>query len=157
MPLSLGHIFALCIAIYVLTILIEVFFRRDWRRFFFQACVISGIVLLGLAMNHASTGRVTAFGPDAAVRTVLVMFGAAVLGIVARYIFYLEKGQFSILDFAKPIVISPIVLLPLIASLQTTGELTGMQFVSFGLLAFQNGFFWQAVLAGREEHARKSE
>src|SRR5262245_55767815 len=157
MPLSQGQIFALCITVYILTILIEIFFRKNWKRFFFQAFLLIGLVLLGLAINHASTGRV-AFGPDTAiVKTVLIMFGATVLGIIARYIFYLQKGQFSIFDFAKPIVISPIVLLPLIASLQTTSELTGMQFVSFGLLAFQNGFFWQAILAGREENARKSE
>jgi hypothetical protein len=38
------------------------------------------------------------------------------------------------------------VLLPLISSVQAAGDLKPMQIVSFTLLAFQNGFFWQAVL-----------
>ena len=76
------------------------------------------------------------------------MFLAIVCGIAARYIFDLRKSQFSVLEFLKPIVISPMVLLPLIGSVLATGELNGMQVVSFALLAFQNGFFWKVVLEG---------
>jgi hypothetical protein len=38
--------------------------------------------------------------------------------------------------------------LPLIGSVQTKAELNGMQVVCFAILAFQNGFFWHAVLQG---------
>jgi hypothetical protein len=73
------------------------------------------------------------------------MFVAILLGVMAQYVFYL-KGQFSGLDFVKPLCISPILLLPLIGSLQSVKELEPIQLVSFALLAFQNGFFWQTVL-----------
>jgi hypothetical protein len=73
------------------------------------------------------------------------MFAAILLGVAARYIFFLQ-GSFSWLDFAKPLCISPILLLPLIGSIQAVKSLEVMQVVSFALLAFQNGFFWQAVL-----------
>ena len=47
---------------------------------------------------------------------ILIMFLCILLGIGARYIFYLQRN-FSWLDFAKPLCISPILLLPLIGSL----------------------------------------
>jgi hypothetical protein len=58
------------------------------------------------------------------------------LGIAARYHF---------LPTEKPVLAIRFVL-PLIGSVQTTWELNAMQVVSFAVLAFQNGFFWQAVL-----------
>jgi hypothetical protein len=42
--------------------------------------------------------------------------------------------------------ISPILLLPLIGSIQAVKSLEAIQVASFALLAFQNGFFWQVVL-----------
>jgi hypothetical protein len=56
------------------------------------------------------------------------------------------KGTFSWPDLLKPLCISPIVLLPLIGSVQGMKGLESMQVISFALLAFQNGFFWQVVL-----------
>ena len=54
----------------------------------------------------------------------------------------------SCLDFAEPLCISPILLFPLFGSVQGAEDLQPMQVVSFALLAFQNGFFWQVVLQG---------
>jgi hypothetical protein len=73
------------------------------------------------------------------------MFGGILSGIVARHIFYLSKA-FSWLDLLKPLCISPIVLLPLMGSVQGMKELEAIQVVSFALLAFQNGFFWEVIL-----------
>jgi len=74
------------------------------------------------------------------------MFPAILLGIASSHIFHLQRGQFSWLDLLKPVCISPILLLPLMASLQGVGDLNDMQVISFALLAFQNGFFWRVVL-----------
>jgi len=76
---------------------------------------------------------------------IIIMFVGILLGTVARYIFYL-KSKFSWLEFAKPLCISPILLLPLVGSVQGVKDLQPMQVVCFALLAFQNGFFWQVVL-----------
>ena len=75
---------------------------------------------------------------------VTLMFAGVVLGIIATYIFNMT-GAFSWRDFARPLVISPLVLLPLIGSLQGAA-LEPVQLVCFTILAFQNGFFWQQVL-----------
>jgi hypothetical protein len=145
-----------CIALYAALILIELLVRRQWLRFVLQAIVLLFVIGIALLVNSAATGRV-AFGQGASpVGTVGMMFLATVCGIAARYIFYLRKNEFSFLGFFKPIAISPIVLLPLVGSVQTTGELNGMQVISFAVLAFQNGFFWQAVLEGAKPPAQAS-
>ena len=73
------------------------------------------------------------------------MFISIGLGIAARYVFDAERGAFDWFAFLRPVVISPILLLPLIGTLDN-GELQPLQIVSLAILSFQNGFFWQKVL-----------
>jgi len=153
--MSLRTVLELCSAVYAVAIVIELLLRRRWLRFVWEAVALLVLIVIALLVNNAATGRV-AFGQGTSpVGTVGIMFVAAVCGIAARYIFYLQEGQFSWLDFLKPLTISPIALLPLIGSVQTTGELNGMQIVSFSVLAFQNGFFWQAVLTAAKPNEHK--
>ncbi|MEL7344525.1 MAG: hypothetical protein AAFN59_06650 [Pseudomonadota bacterium] len=74
-----------------------------------------------------------------------VMFLAICLGIAARYVFEAETG-FDWFALLRPLVISPILLLPLIGTLDN-GELQPLQLISLAVLSFQNGFFWQKVMA----------
>ena len=146
--MPLGTILEFCAIVYTFVIVIEVMLRRQWIRLLWEALALLIVIVIALFVNHATTG-IVAFGQGTSpLVTVGIMFFTTVCGIAARYIFYLQAGQFSWLDFFKPLTISPIALLPLIGSVQTTGELNAMQVVSFGVLAFQNGFFWQTVLAG---------
>ena len=154
--MSLRIVLELCIAVYTAAIVIELLVRRRWLPFALEAIAVLIVIAIALLVNNSATGRV-AFGQGTSpVGTVAIMFVSTVCGIAARYVFYLRKGHFSWLDFLKPLTISPIVLLPLIGSVQTTAELTGMQVVSFGVLAFQNGFFWHAVLAGAKPATQAS-
>ena len=155
--ISLRIILGACVLCYVLAVVIELSVRRRWLRFLFEASVLAVVTILAIFVSSAGTGRVS-FGQGASpLATVGVMFAATSCGIIARYIFYLEKGQFSLLEFLKPFCISPIVLLPLIGSVQATAEVNAMQLVSFVVLAFQNGFFWQAVLMGAKPVTQSSE
>jgi hypothetical protein len=91
-----------------------------------------------------SQGRVAFGGTISVWWAVLAMLVGIVLGMVAQYV-WSKPEKFGWLDFLRPIVISPLVLLPLIGSL--SGEsLEAMQLMSLALLAFQNGYFWQQVL-----------
>jgi hypothetical protein len=153
---SLQSILELCLTIYTAAIIIELLVRRQWLRFSLEAVALLVVIAIALLLHNAATGRV-AFGQGTSpVGAIAIMFVAIGCGIAARYVFYLKKGQGSWLDLLKPLTISPIVLLPLIGSVQMTGELSGMQLVSFSLLAFQNGFFWQAVLAGAKPTTKSS-
>ncbi|SDH93669.1 hypothetical protein [Lutimaribacter saemankumensis] len=67
------------------------------------------------------------------------------LGIVARYVFDAER-DFDMFALLCPLVVAPLLLLPLIGTLDN-GELQPLQLVSLSILSFQNGLFWQKVLA----------
>lgn len=143
--MSFGLILKICLTAYVTTILVEFALIRRLQRFLIELVALVAVVVLALLVTNATTGRV-AFGEGSTpAGTVGWMFLATLLGICARYIFYLQ-GNFSWIGMLKPISISPIVLLPLVGSVQSSGDLKAMQVICFAFLAFQNGFFWQAVL-----------
>jgi small-conductance mechanosensitive channel len=144
--MSVGMILKACLLVYLGSILIELALTRRAKRFLVEVGALAAVVIIALFLANAVTGRV-AFGEGMSpLATVAWMFAATLLGIAARYVFYLQKGQFTWLDLVKPMAISPIVVLPLLGSVQTAGELKSMQVVSFAFIAFQNGFFWQTVL-----------
>ncbi len=92
-----------------------------------------------------------AFGGVPPILAIAVMFIAVLLGMGAQFA-YLHKGPFAWRPFLKPAVVSPIVLLPLIGSIQQNSPTETIQLVSLGIIAFQNGFFWKTVL----DHAAPS-
>jgi len=143
--MAIGALLKICAGFYLLAIIIEWVRSRSFKRFLLELLPLFGLVVIDLFITSASTGYI-AFGAGTSPTTmVLIMLVCILLGVAARYIFYL-RGQFSWLDFAKPMCISPILLIPLVGSVQAVKELETIQVVSFALLAFQNGFFWQAVL-----------
>ncbi len=154
--MSVGTVLELCVVLYTAAIVVELILRKKLRRFAFELVLLLLVIILALLINNAATGKVSFGQKTSPFATVGVMFAATIFGIAARYIFYLQKGQFSWLDFLKPLVITPIVLLPLIGSVQTSDELSSMQVLSFAVLAFQNGFFWQAVLEGAKPATQSS-
>lgn len=108
------------------------------------------LLLCFLVALHFTTGfpqpaaRVSFGGSIAVGWAVLAMFVGIVFGMVAHYVWSKPRRP-NWMDFLRPIVVSPLVLLPLIGSLQG-GPLETIQLLSLTLLAFQNGFFWQQVL-----------
>ena len=144
--MSTPEILKICAVIYLAVILVDLLRSRRLKRFLLELLPLIGLLVLDVLIASASSGYVTFGAGSSPALVVVIMFVAILFGIGARYIFYLE-GKFSWLDFVKPLCISPILLLPLIGSLQAGKDLEAIQVVSFALLAFQNGFFWQAVLA----------
>jgi hypothetical protein len=134
-----------CAVLYLTLVVVEFGRTKKVGRFLWQIAILVMLVALALFVSAAGTGIVSFGAGTSPIGTTAMMFAATLLGIAARYIFYLKK-PFSWLDLLKPLCISPIILLPLIGSVQGTKELEPMQLISFGLLAFQNGFFWEVVL-----------
>jgi hypothetical protein len=111
-----------------------------------------GLVLLILIVLHFATGfpvpsERTAFGATglSSLTAIGVMFVCVVFGIAARYVFFL-KGPLNWIALLKPLCVSPIILLPLIGSLQSNAAIEPIQAISLAILAFQNGFFWNVIL-----------
>jgi hypothetical protein len=135
----------ICAGVYLFLIVSEWSKTRNVTRFVLEFLPLFVLAAVDVFLASSKAGYVT-FGPDGSSPwVILTMFGAILLGIGSRYIFYLRE-HFSWLDFAKPLCISPILLIPLISSLQSVKSLEPIQVIMFALLAFQNGFFWQAVL-----------
>lgn len=150
--MEVGQLIKVCAAAYLVVILVDLVRSRNAKRFLLELLPLVLLITIDVLLASARAGYIT-FGPGTSPAvTVLIMLGSILLGTVARYIFSLQ-GKFVWLDFAKPLCISPILLLPLMSSVQTLKSLEPVQVLSFALLAFQNGFFWQAVL----ERARPKE
>jgi hypothetical protein len=96
-------------------------------------------------------GRVSFGGTISVWWAIFAMFLGVVLGMIAQYV-WTKPETFTWLDFLRPIVVSPMVLLPLIGSL-SSGPLEAIQLFSMALLAFQNGYFWQQVLKDAKPRA----
>jgi hypothetical protein len=142
MPSWISYTLGGCLALTLLLAVTDYFRRRSLGRAFVYAAVLLAAVCLMTAINFLSSRQ--AFGGASPLLAVVLMFAGVIFGIAATYIFNLS-GAFSWRDFARPVVVSPLVLLPLIGSLQGAA-LEPVQLVCFTILAFQNGFFWQQVL-----------
>lgn len=147
--MSIVVVLRVCGALYLVLILADLVSSWRYRRFLMEVLLLAALVIVDVLIATETTGYL-AFGTGASqTMVILIMFGAILLGTAARYVFHLQ-ARFSWLDFAKPLCISPILLLPLMGSVQGVKDLQPMQVVSFALLAFQNGFFWQVVLERAE-------
>jgi hypothetical protein len=146
MPEWINYGLAACLALSVLLALTDYFHRRSWPRLLTYVVALLAVAFgLRLTTGFPFPTSQQAFGGGTSpLLAVALMFLGVVLGIAATYVFNLT-GAFSWHDFARPLVVSPLVLLPLIGSLQGAA-LEPVQLVCFIVLAFQNGFFWQQVL-----------
>ena len=151
----------LFLALFELLTVIDLILQRSVGLFALRtAGVVLAVLLLNLTTGFPDMTYRQSFGDCASptdmtyrqsfggcaspLMAVALMFIGVLLGIAATYIFHLKRA-FSWRDFARPLVVSPIVLLPLIGSLQGA-SLEPIQVACFSILAFQNGFFWQQVL-----------
>jgi hypothetical protein len=143
--MSIVGVLRVCVALYLVLILADWVRSRNHKRFLLELLPLAALVIVDVLIATETTGYLTFGAGTSPTMMIVIMFVFILLGVAARYIFYLE-AKFSWMDFAKPLCISPILLLPLIGSVQGVKDLQPMQVVSFALLAFQNGFFWQVVL-----------
>jgi hypothetical protein len=143
--MSIVGVLRVCVALYLVLILADWVRSRRHKRFLLELLPLAALLIVDVLISTEATGYLAFGAGTSPTMVILVMFGAILLGTAARYVFHLQV-RFSWLDFAKPLCISPILLLPLIGSVQGVTDLQPMQVVSFALLAFQNGFFWQVVL-----------
>ena len=145
-----------CGAAYLVLILVDAIRTREFRRLIWQVLVGLVVIAFALVYFRQTTGRV-AFGNDSSrIIAIAVIFVTTLIGIAAHYFFYLAKpGRFDWFALLKPLLITPIIILPLVGSMQQSASIEAMQIVMLGLLAFQNGFFWRAVFEKARTHVGK--
>jgi len=141
-PLILNYILQGCFALYLILIIIGGVRRQSgiWKE-------VAGLVV-AFAILHWTVGFpravVQTFSPTSTVATIVLMFVCVLIGMICNYFFEL-RVRFTWLSFLKPLLVSPIVLLPLIGVVETRPEVGSLELISFAFLAFQNGFFWRSV------------
>jgi hypothetical protein len=146
MPVWISHGLSAFLALSIFIALIDCFRERSWPRLLiYLPPLLAAAGALFLTNTFLLSPSRQAFGGSfSPLLAAGIMFVGVVLGIAATYVFNLTS-PFSWFDFARPLLVSPLILLPLIGSMQG-GSLEPIQLVCFAILAFQNGFFWQHVL-----------
>ena len=136
--------------IFTFIILIEWIRSREIKILLLQfILLIILIAIISIITSFPSTDDRVALGNDSIIikpwLTVVSMYFFIIFGMISNYFFHFKaKSDFKLIKFLKPIFISPIILLPLIGVMQE-GKIELMQYVSFLLLSFQNGFFWKEI------------
>lgn len=142
MNVFITYVLIFCIIMAAGVILFDFFkYRRIKRSLIELASLMLVLVLLRITTGFPTP--VQTFGGYSPERAILLMLVAVIAGIVSNYFFHL-KEKFNWLTFIKPLFISPIVVLPLIGTVNNT-QIETIQLVSLILIAFQNGFFWKEV------------
>ena len=145
--MSSGITLAIALLAFLCAVILLLDFFRGARRRAAIGLVLLIVFLIVLNLTTGfprASGRVSFGGSIPGWWALVAMAIGVIFGIVAQYVWSKPKKP-KLLDFLRPIVVSPLVLLPLIGSLQE-GPLELIQLASLTLLAFQNGFFWQQVL-----------
>ena len=140
---AINYILLACVLLYGVVLFVEAF-AGNWRRSVLEGTLLI-VFVCALRITTGFPAPAQAFGGFSPVAAIGIMFGSVLVGTAARYVFY-RQGRYTWRSFLKPLVISPIVLLPLLGSLQGIATLEPIQLISFALLSFQNGFFWETVL-----------
>jgi ABC-type Co2+ transport system permease subunit len=143
-----NNILLTCFVLYLLLIVIDDVSSRSFGRLRKE---LFGLMAAFLVL-HWSTGFPSvreSFSSVPLVSTIAIMFGFVLFGMAANYLFYL-RGPFLWRSFLRPLVISPMVLLPLVGTVENRSGVESVQLTCLALLAFQNGFFWRTVF----QHAR---
>lgn len=104
------------------------------------------LICLFMIILHYTTGfpksRIS-FGNSTPLYVLVILLISILLGMISNYFFYQEN--FKLRDFLRPFLISPIILLPLIGTIQGT-KVEIIQLISISILAYQNGFFWKSIM-----------
>ena len=132
-----------CMGLYIVLALVDAFARRTWKPLAINL-VLLGLFFLILVATTDFPNKPTAFGGITPVLAIVVMFVAICLGMAAWYFRTAKKPTW--LNLFKTLVLSPIVLLPMIGTVQGAAAIEPLQLFTLGVLSFQNGFFWETIL-----------
>lgn len=157
MPSAVTQLLLGCFGGLVVLFVVDAIRSGRWGRFGVEMVgLLLAFLVLRWTLGFPDFGpNGQSFGPgDNPWPMIGLVFFCILLGMAARYFFYL-KSAFSWSALLKPICVSPIVLLPLLGTLEDASQLRALQVVSFCILAFQNGFFWRVVFERAQANLEK--
>lgn len=133
---------ATCIFLYVIYLL------YDWistRRTKVIGLQFGGLILLFLFLRlyFGFPGHKTSFGPETSLLKNILLLICIMLGIISSYVF--SRERFHFLECLRPLLISPIILLPLHTLIEKEHDIDLGRMLTLCLIAYQNGFFWKTI------------
>jgi len=131
-------------ALLLLVLTLLAFFRQHDRTGPIVGVVVSAAGLAWVAHLRDDGGR--SFGSSSGS---LVLFVVILVGVVfgmAGEVYFRSRRTPAMADVIKPMLASPIVLLPLYGAVRTIPTYDTSDLLWWALLGFQNGWFWKTVL-----------
>jgi hypothetical protein len=151
----------------LVVLLISVVRTHQWRGFSLELVgLVALTILLNRVFGYPWPSAVEAKGPGDEWIVAIALFLCMVLGMFCQYVyrrFERPQGRRPKWDwglFVAPVFASPIVFIPLLASLGganiSSGSLTSARLMIF-LVAFQNGFFWKEFFDRKQREKEAKE
>ena len=131
------------LALYAAYLLAEFWLIRRPR---YTALQLTTLVLVA-AYFHLSTGfpiPVQSFGSKTSLLVAALMGICIILGMLSSFFFFPRDGR-GISACVKPLLVSPIILLPLLGLVKTVPDFSSITMLYLCLISYQNGFFWKVV------------
>lgn len=142
-----------CMGIFIILVTADSIIKKSWKALLINLLLLSTAFLI-LTITTDFPKKYTAFGGVNPVLAILIMFLSTCLGMAAWYIRSARKLNW--LNFLKTLTLSPIVLVPMIGTVQGAVSIEPIQMISLGLLAFQNGYFWKTILDNTKKQLESS-
>ena len=137
-----NNILLFSMVLYSIFLVIEFYNSKKKQTIFIQIVIISVVTVVLFFMTGFPFPKVS-FGTTTSIMTVSIMFGCVIFGIFSNYLFF--STTFTWREFLRPVLISPIVLMPLYGLVEGTPDIQNMKLISLCLISFQNGFFWKVL------------
>lgn len=130
------------IIVLIILIIIGFFRKKQWKQSIIELLVLMVIIFL-LNFSTGFPRATTSFGSFTPLWIIILLLFFVLMGMVANYFFHIKK-KFDWFSLVKPFFISPIVLMPILGSINFN-DLELIQIIALSFLAFQNGFFWKEI------------
>ncbi len=135
-------IVALAAVLYLFLLLVECFRTQKRKSALIQLIALGAFVAL---LNNATGFPIPriSFGGVESHTVLAIMFVCIMVGIVSNYLFFAVTFDWK--EFLRPLLISPLLLMPLYGLIEGSQAIERMKLISLCLVSYQSGFFWKVL------------
>jgi hypothetical protein len=122
-----------------------------------RICLGAAVASFGIvAYLFATSSTISPFGGNARTSfgywdntaSIIVAVMGALLGVVGSVLFRSDSKPFNLNNCLRALATCPLILIPTLKLVETSGEQTLLSSILLFALSYQNGFFWERLLKG---------
>jgi hypothetical protein len=148
----------LLLALFIISVPLIVFFAWKSARTMVSKVAIVGATFAFAALTYflATSSALSPFSRSSSIPfgvedrvtivSVIVALVGSVGGVFGSYFFTLGKANISLRGLLRPISASPLVIVPTIKLVESSGDPSLLAYILLFALSYQNGFFWERLL-----------